>query len=41
MNADRDALWQRVAAADFLTTDEKRRLVGFGPLDQKTGSNND
>lgn len=26
---DRAALWQRVASADFLTDDEKRRLVGL------------
>jgi HK97 family phage portal protein len=29
--ADRDALWARVAAADFLTDDEKREAVGYAP----------
>jgi HK97 family phage portal protein len=28
LSAEREALWARVAGADFLTTDEKRRLVG-------------
>jgi HK97 family phage portal protein len=28
LSADRDALWARVSAADFLDADEKRRLVG-------------
>ena len=27
---DREALWRRVAAADFLTDDEKRQAVGYG-----------
>ncbi|RAH98772.1 phage portal protein [Acuticoccus sediminis] len=27
---ERDALWDRVAAADFLTRDEKRAAVGYG-----------
>jgi phage portal protein BeeE len=31
--ADRAALWERVTAAPFLTLNEKRALVGFGPLD--------
>lgn len=30
--ADRTALWERVTAAPFLTVNEKRALVGFGPL---------
>ena len=29
--ADRAALWARVGAASFLTDDEKREMVGFGP----------
>lgn len=29
--AEREALWARVAAADFLTDDEKREAVGYGP----------
>ncbi|THH38304.1 phage portal protein [Aliishimia ponticola] len=30
--AERDAQWGRVADADFLTADEKRRLLGLPPL---------
>lgn len=26
----RDALWERISAADFLTTDEKRQALGYG-----------
>ena len=29
--AERDALWSRVGAADFLSEDEKREAVGYGP----------
>ena len=29
--AEREALWARVGAADFLTDDEKREAVGYGP----------
>ncbi len=32
MFADREALWARLNAADFLTADEKRAVVGYGPL---------
>ena len=28
--AERESLWRRVAAADFLTADEKREAVGYG-----------
>ena len=31
--ADRASLWERVGAAAFLTDDEKREMVGFGPLE--------
>ena len=31
-SADRVALWARVAAADFLTADEKRAAVGYEPM---------
>jgi HK97 family phage portal protein len=31
-SADRAALWQRVNEATFLTDDEKREAVGYGPL---------
>jgi HK97 family phage portal protein len=30
--SERAALWERVASADFLTVDEKRAAVGYGPL---------
>ncbi len=28
---ERESLWRRVGAADFLTADEKREAVGYGP----------
>src|SRR5690606_34620053 len=28
---EREALWARIGAADFLTDDEKREAVGYGP----------
>ena len=31
--ADREALWGRVAAADFLTVNEKRAAVGYEPVE--------
>ncbi len=31
LSADREALWRRVSAADFLDADEKRIAVGYGP----------
>lgn len=31
LNEDRAALWQRINAADFLSDDEKRKLVGLAP----------
>ncbi len=30
LSADRDALWARLGAAEFLTADEKRHAVGYG-----------
>jgi phage portal protein BeeE len=30
---DSEALWSRVDKATFLTPDEKRAAVGYGPLD--------
>ena len=30
LSAERDALWSRVSAADFLTRSEKRQAVGYG-----------
>jgi HK97 family phage portal protein len=32
---EREAVWARVGAADFLTEDEKRAAVGYGPRDAK------
>ena len=29
--AEREALWARLGAADFLTDDEKREAVGYAP----------
>lgn len=31
LSAEREALWSRVGAAGFLTDDEKREAVGYGP----------
>ncbi len=31
-SAEREALWARVAGADFLTLNEKRAAIGYGPL---------
>ncbi len=31
--ADRAALWDRVAAAPFLTLNEKREATGYAPVD--------
>ncbi|MEM9795789.1 MAG: phage portal protein [Pseudomonadota bacterium] len=33
LGAERDAEWARIAASDFLTADEKRRLLGLAPMD--------
>ncbi|UWQ16994.1 phage portal protein [Jannaschia sp. M317] len=33
LQADRDAEWSRIAGADFLTAEEKRRMLGLPPLD--------
>ncbi|HAH08699.1 MAG TPA: phage portal protein, partial [Alphaproteobacteria bacterium] len=32
LSAERDALWDRVGRAEFLTTDEKRSATGYGSL---------
>ena len=29
--ADRAALWAQITATDFLTVNEKREMLGFGP----------
>jgi HK97 family phage portal protein len=31
LSAERDSLWSRIGAASFLTDDEKRAAVGYGP----------
>lgn len=33
LSADREALWARIVAADFLTVNEKRAAVGYGEVD--------
>ena len=32
LSVEREALWQRVQAAEFLSTNEKRAAVGYGPI---------
>jgi len=32
LQAERDAEWGRIASADFLTADEKRRMLGLAPV---------
>jgi phage portal protein BeeE len=31
LHEEREALWRAVTAADFLTVEEKREMLGFGP----------
>ncbi len=38
---ERESLWARVAAADFLTEAEKRRLLGLAPLGDEAGAGSD
>ena len=37
LSSERDALWARVGAAEFLTDDEKRAAVGYGPVEGGEG----
>jgi HK97 family phage portal protein len=37
LSSDRAALWERVNAATFLSVNEKRAMVGFGPLEGGDG----
>ncbi len=37
LSADRAALWERVAKADFLTINEKRAAVGYQPVEEGEG----
>jgi HK97 family phage portal protein len=39
LSAERDALWARVAAAPFLSDDEKREAVGYSPRGAKENTN--
>jgi len=36
---DRQALWTQVSGADFLTTDEKRTLLGLTPMQNGVENN--
>jgi phage portal protein BeeE len=36
LSAEREALWARLERASFLTADEKRAAVGYGPLQDAT-----
>ncbi|MEO0329405.1 MAG: phage portal protein [Pseudomonadota bacterium] len=33
LNEEREKLWSRIGAAEFLTSDEKREVLGFAPLE--------
>ena len=35
LSTEREALWARVGAADFITADEKRAAVGYAPLPRR------
>ena len=37
LSPEREALWARLEAASFLTVDEKRAAVGYGPLQAEGG----
>ena len=37
LNSEREALWTRLKDADFLSDDEKRAAVGYGPLGDGAG----
>jgi HK97 family phage portal protein len=37
LSTEREALWSRVGAADFITADEKRAAVGYGPMKRNKG----
>jgi len=34
LSSEREALWERVRKADFLTVNEKRAAVGYGPVEE-------
>ncbi len=37
LSSEREALWARVGAAEFLTVNEKRAAVGYGPVEGGEG----
>ena len=34
LSIERDSRWQRISKADFLTVNEKREALGYGPMDE-------
>jgi HK97 family phage portal protein len=38
LHGEREALWKRLQGADFLTVDEKRAAIGYGPLPGGAGT---
>jgi HK97 family phage portal protein len=38
LSSEREALWARLEKASFLTTDEKRAAVGYGPVNETASS---
>jgi HK97 family phage portal protein len=41
LSSEREALWRRVTAADFLSADEKRAAVGYAPLAVEPGADHE
>ena len=39
LSQEQEHFWKRIAMAEFLTTDEKRALLGYPPLDAQTTGN--
>ena len=39
--SDRDRLWERIGKADFLTVDEKREALGYGPAPMRVDFNDE
>jgi len=37
LTARRDALWDKIGRADFLTVNEKREALGYGPVEEGSG----
>jgi len=38
LGVEREAMWARLNAATFLTVNEKRAAVGYGPVEENAGS---